>query len=163
MTTLRHHGPHHVSRHGLAFLMREEGVVLHPYNDARGLATVGVGHLLHMSPVTPADRARFAHFTLEDAMTLLRRDLRERYEPAVNRLVRVPVSQAEFDMLLSLTYNIGTGGLAQSTVLRELNAGHRSAAARAFRNWSYAGGRPILRARRDRERQRFTLARWRAR
>jgi lysozyme len=160
-SVVRTRGPHHVSRHGLLFLIREEGVRLRPYNDARGLATVGVGHLLHMSPVTQADRQRFSRWTMNDALELLRRDLRDRYEPAVNRAVHVPLSQAEFDMLLSLAFNIGTGGLAGSRVVRLLNAGRRRLAAAAFLGWSFAGGRPILRPRRLRESARFSRARWR--
>lgn len=143
-----------MSTKGLEFLSAEEGLVLKPYNDSAGHATVGVGHLLHRGPVTAADRARYANFTRVDAIRLLKQDVAIA-EAAVNRLVKVPLNQNEFEALVSLAFNIGTGerGFAGSTVLRKLNAEDRKAAAEAFLMWRIGG--PGLIHRRHRERRLF--------
>lgn len=80
-----------------------------------------------------------------------------KHEAAVNRLVTVEISQNEFDALVSLSYNIGMGGLSGSTVLKRLNKGDRGGAAEAFKMWDKAtvGGKltslPGLISRRERE------------
>ena len=136
---------------GVRALLREEGCVLRPYNDSAGNATIGVGHLLHRGPVNAGDRSRWAGFTREDASELLRRDL-SRFEDAVAYAVEVPMTQGEFDALVSLAFNIGTGGFASSSVVRHLNAGRRRAAADAFLMWRNP---PELAPRRRRERAAF--------
>lgn len=135
---------------GLAFLSREEGLRTTPYNDSAGHATIGVGHLIHHGPVTARDLQRYRGFTRADALKLLKADVVSR-EQAVERLVRVPLSQNEFNALVSLVFNIGVGGFAGSTVLRKLNAGDRRGAADAFLMWKVGGPGLIFRRRRERE------------
>lgn len=139
---------------GVRALTVAEGCVLHPYNDSAGHATIGVGHLIHRGPVTTADRERFRGFDLADATAMLRRDL-ARFERAVDAAVRIPVSQGEFDALVSLAFNIGEDGFAKSTVVRRLNAGDRKGAADAFLMWRVP---PELLPRRKRERAAFLKA-----
>lgn len=76
-----------------------------------------------------------------------------RFEDAVNRLVTVPISQNEFDALVSFSYNCGEGALAKSSILRRLNKGDRNGAAQAFHLWNKGGGRVLagLVSRRARE------------
>lgn len=137
-----------ISAAGLEFIAREEGCVLYPYNDSRRFATIGVGHLLHQSPVTAHDRAVWAGFSKAGALRLLRKDA-EVTEIAIRRDVRVSLNQHEFDALCSLIFNIGTGGFHGSTVRRLLNLGDRHGAAKAFEMW-HIGGAGLL-ARRQRE------------
>ena len=137
---------------GFAFISREEGLRTTPYNDSAGHATIGVGHLIHHGPVTAADIQRYRGFTREDAYKLLKADAVPR-EQAVERLVKVPLGQNEFNALVSLVYNIGVGAFSSSTVLRKLNAGDRRGAADAFLMWRIGG--PGLIFRRQRERALF--------
>jgi lysozyme len=78
-------------------------------------------------------------------------------EAAVAALIDVPVNRCEFGACVSLVWNIGAGAFAKSTVLRELNAGHRFRAGAAFMLFVLAGGRrlPGLVIRRQRERRLF--------
>lgn len=64
-------------------------------------------------------------------------------ESAVRRGVKVPITQAQFDALVSFTYNVGNSAFMGSTLLRRLNAGDCIAAAQEFRRWDKAGGRTV--------------------
>lgn len=130
------------SARGLGLIAEFEGIVLKPYNDAAGHATIGVGHLLHRGAVTDLDRRAFLGFDREDAMKLLARDVRAA-EAAVNRYVRVPINQHRFDALVSLTFNIGAGALLGSTLLAKLNQGDYPGVPAQFMRWTRAGGREL--------------------
>lgn len=66
-----------------------------------------------------------------------------------------PTTQAQFDALTSLAYNIGTTALAKSTLLKLHKAGDYAGAAAQFEKWINAGGKPMqgLRVRRWDERR----------
>ncbi|MGZ3891178.1 MAG: lysozyme, partial [Mucilaginibacter sp.] len=57
------------------------------------------------------------------------------YETAVNTLVKVPLTQNQFDALVSFTYNEGTGALKESTLLKKLNERDYAGAADQFLAW----------------------------
>jgi GH24 family phage-related lysozyme (muramidase) len=121
---------------GAQMLTNREGVRLVPYNDSRGHATVGIGHLIHHGPVTAADKTKWTLPNREAAVALFRKDLSASYEPAVEDCVKVPLSDNQFDALVSLCYNIGVNGFKNSTVVKRLNAGDYLAAATAFMMWN---------------------------
>jgi lysozyme len=158
MSVRRNTRDRRTSAHGRAFIRREEGCVLRPYADSAGWATVGVGHLITPAHkgVTGSDRHRFRVFGPRDADTLLASDLR-RFETAVNRAVRVPLSQAEFDALVSFAFNVGEGGFRSSSVLRDLNAHRRGRVPADLMRWAHP---PELEGRRRREGALFRRGRW---
>jgi lysozyme len=121
---------------GRAFLTREEGEVLHEYLDAGGKPTIGVGHLL-----TTYTKGRT--ITHEQSQQLLTADL-ARFEAAVNRLVRGPLNQHQFNALVSFAFNLGEGALTKSSLLRLVNAGSIEAGdiREAFRIWRNVNGKP---------------------
>lgn len=59
---------------------------------------------------------------------------------AVLRTVDVPMTQNEFDALVSFTYNVGAGSEAHSTLVQVLNAGHYMMAAEQFLRWNHIKG-----------------------
>lgn len=61
------------------------------------------------------------------------------YEAAVKRCTPVPMYQAEYDLYVDLTYNIGPGAYCKSTVARQLNAGNYVAACNAILLFKKAG------------------------
>lgn len=63
-----------------------------------------------------------------------------KHEAAINKLVTVPISQNAYDALVSLSYNIGTGAVAKSTVIKRLNKGDCVGASEAFKLFNKAGG-----------------------
>ncbi len=120
---------------GLQFIAREEGEVLHVYKDIVGLRTVGVGHLLTPSEI--ANNAYSGGITHLQAMELLRVDAGTA-ESWVNKLVKVPITQNQFDALVSFVFNMGGGGLQKSTLLVLLNKGDYTGAANEFQKWCKA-------------------------
>jgi lysozyme len=79
---------------------------------------------------------------------------------AVNRLVKTPLTQGEFDALVDFVFNLGVGAFAGSTMLKLLNAGNHAAAANEFEKWDMAGGKHMagLLRRRLAEKAEFTGA-----
>jgi len=65
----------------------------------------------------------------------------KKFETAVNNAVTVPLSQNQFDALVSLAYNIGTNAFSKSTLVKKLNANDNRAAADQFDVWVNAGGK----------------------
>jgi len=118
-------------------LKRFEGLELEAYQDIAGIWTIGFGH-------TGDDVQPGMKISGREAEDLLRRDLRPR-EDAVERLVRVPLNQNEFDALVSFVYNVGIGAFEGSTARRRLNKGDRMGAADALTWWNKATVSGVLR------------------
>jgi lysozyme len=74
---------------------------------------------------------------MEAADELLRMDLAY-VEPWITRMVTVPLSQNQFDALVSFAFNVGVTALRYSTLLRLLNQGLYDEAASQFLRWDKA-------------------------
>ncbi|WP_412067871.1 lysozyme [Rubrivirga sp. IMCC43871] len=140
-----------ISSAGLALIERFEGFEPDWYLDPVGVRTIAYG----WTGALPAGLS--PPLTQAQGRQLLR-DTVGAYESAVRRSVAVPLAQAQFDALVSFTYNLGASNLASSTLLRLLNEGDARAAAEQFDRWVLAGGRalPGLVRRRAAERALFT-------
>lgn len=142
-----------LSQQGLGFIESWEKFEPDPYTDSAGNATIGWGHLLHYGPVTDADREKWGSISMSRANALLRQDAATAIH-AVHDLVKKPLTQAQFDALVSFTYNVGAGSFASSTLLRDLNAGRFNRVPDDMRMWTVGG--PGLKSRRDDEVLMFT-------
>jgi lysozyme len=138
---------------GRAAITQREGNVLTAYQDSVGVWTIGVGHTAAAGD--PAPRPGMT-ITVAQSDEILSRDLAV-FEDAVNKAVHVILSQPEFDALVSLAFNIGSGAFAKSTLVKKLNAGDRKGAADQFLVWNKAGGKVLkgLATRRAAERKQF--------
>lgn len=67
----------------------------------------------------------------------------QKFEGAVKRCVRVPLTQNEYDAYTSLAYNIGPGAFCSSTLVRKLNAGDFEGACSEILRWNKFRGRTI--------------------
>ena len=65
------------------------------------------------------------------------------FESDVRRLVKVPLTQWQFDALVSFSYNVGAGAFAGSTLLKKVNAQDFDAAALEFHKWCKAKGKKL--------------------
>ena len=94
-----------------------------------------------LRPDTEITSGKFSHGISEaDATTLLQSDVVDA-EQAVGRLVRVPLTQGQFDALVDWVFNLGSGRLASSTLLKCLNAGRYDDAVEQLLLWTHAGGK----------------------
>ena len=81
-----------------------------------GIATIGFGHRLQPGESFPQG----INETQGEAILLS--DV-QKAEQAIERLVKVPLTQGQFDALVDFAFNLGAGRLATSTFLKDLNAG----------------------------------------
>lgn len=98
--------------------------------------TIGYGH--YGSDVRAGDT-----ITEAEATELLERDLKV-FESAVKNAVKVEITQSQFDALVSLSYNIGTGAFASSDTVKALNEGKVGHAAVDIPSWRRGMGYQIL-------------------
>lgn len=122
-------------RDGLDFVEFSEGCELTAYRDPVGVLTIGYGH-------TGYDVYDGQTITLNDAEELLRRDIRFA-EIGVKALVKVQLSQRQYDALVDFTFNLGIGALRSSTLLTKLNSGDYDGASEEFKRWDHAGGKVL--------------------
>jgi lysozyme len=138
-----------VSKNGLDFIAKEEGVVLKPYKCSAGVPTIGIGSTYYEdgTKVKMTD----APITKERAYTLFENVLKH-YEMCVYTCTRDDINQNQFDALVSLAFNIGTNALKKSTLIKRVNKDPKgNDIEAAFLMWKNAGGKPILLNRRKRE------------
>ena len=125
-----------ISQQGIEQLKKFEGEKLVVYNDGYGFLTVGCGHL-----VKPIDGLKLGNkISQEQSTAFFQRDL-ESYVKIVNDFVKVPLQQNQFDMLVSLAFNIGIGNFKSSSLLKVLNQGNYVLAGKKFSNWIYSAGK----------------------
>src|SRR5271155_5310847 len=107
-----------LSENGIEIIKNFEGMRLSAYRDAAGVWTIGYGSTRYHDgkQVKPGDQ--LASEVQADALF---RNTMGQYEDAVNEAVKVPLTQNQFDALVSFTYNEGTGALQGSTLLVKLN------------------------------------------
>lgn len=138
-----------LSQDGLDMVKKYEGLYTKAYHCPAGVLTIGYGHT--GPDVKPGQRIREAQ-----AEKMLRQDM-GKFEDAVRRQVKVPLTQGQFDALVSFTFNCGEGALKNSTLLKKLNSGDYAGAQAEFQRWNKGGGRvlPGLVKRRAEEAQMF--------
>ncbi len=121
------------SEDGKIFIKEKEGLRLEAYRCSAGVLTIGYGHTAGVVSGMKIDLAQAEKFFLDD--------LEQKAESVVNRLVKVPLTQGQYDALVSFTFNLGAGNLMKSTLLRLLNAGDYAGAAGQFERWVKSGGK----------------------
>lgn len=137
-----------INQKGLDLIKTFEGLRLSSYDDGVGVWTIGYGHTKNIRSGMTISK--------EQAERYLKEDL-ERFEKAVERLVKVQITDNQFSALVAFTFNIGDGAFAYSTLLRLLNEARYHEAAQQFLKWDKAQGKvfPGLTRRRGAEMRLF--------
>jgi len=139
------------SQRGRDFIKSLEGFSATAYPDG-GYYSIGYGH-----QIIPGDGlSRYSRITPGEASVIFDRDI-ARFELAVFRTVHVPLTQGQFDALVSLAYNVGDAAFTNSTLRTRLNNRDYVGAATEFDKWVYSNGRvlPALQRRRAAEKSMF--------
>lgn len=99
------------------------------YQCSSGENTIGYGHV-----VLPHEH--FETITEEEAEELLKKDIAIA-EDAINRYVKVPLTQNRFDALVSFVFNVGVKAFKESTLLKKLNQGLYDEIDEELAKWVY--------------------------
>lgn len=146
-----------LSNHGEAIIKNFEGLRLNAYRDSAGIWTIGYGSTKYHDgkSVKPGDK-----LADETQAGALFRNTLGQYVTAVNQKTQVPLTQNQFDALVSFTYNAGTA--SGKTLFLKLNAKDYMGAANEFLAWNKITDQngnkvacDILTARRKQERALF--------
>lgn len=122
-----------------AILMKFEGCRLKAYRCPAGILTIGFGHTSAAGdPMVTPD----ATITKQQAIDILHRDLRK-FEMSVEQLVKVPLTQHQFDVLVDFVYNAGAGALAKSGLLKAVNARQFDRVPDELAKWTKGGGKVL--------------------
>lgn len=122
-----------ISDDGLKLLETFESFRPEPYDDGYGFLTIGYGH-----KIRPGEH--FDRIDEEQAQALLESDL-SWAQNCVNKFVRYPTNQHEFDSLVIFVFNIGCQAFSGSTLLKMLNSGQPDEAAQEFKKWNISAGK----------------------
>lgn len=123
---------------GLELTEQEESCRLKAYPDPGTGGdpwTIGYGH-------TGPEVHEGMEITHDQAVEYLKGDVKEA-EKAVKRLVKVQLTQNQYDALVDFAFNAGAGNLQHSTLLRLVNEGDFEAASHEFEKWNKGGGRVL--------------------
>src|SRR5215203_3409654 len=124
------------SSKGLGVIRLFEGLALKAYPDPGSKNgdpwTIGYGHTIGVKPGMTCKESHAEEWLAWDV---------SRFERAVEKLVKVPLTQPQFDALISFCFNVGEGNLAKSTLLRRLNAGAYADVPAQLKRWDKAGGK----------------------
>lgn len=118
---------------GRALIQSFENLRLQAYQDQRGIWSIGWGHtggVVEYQTCTPSEADEW--FTQDTQIAC----------NAVMRIIDVPMTQNQFDALVSLCFNIGQGAFGGSTLVKTFNNGHPDAAADQFTLWNHVNGQP---------------------
>jgi lysozyme len=127
-----------LSAAGLVALVMDEGYTEKAVRPLPGdVPTVGFGSTRRPdgSPVQMGDTTR-----PPQALALALREVRQ-FESALQRCVTAPLTQGEYDSLVSLAYNVGADAVCRSTMVRLHNAGQHAQACAEFDRWTFFQGK----------------------
>lgn len=97
------------------FIKNEEGLRLQVYVDSNGDKTIGYGHKLTKG-------SALANILLGTAEELFNEDLSS-VESFLNRIIKPPITQSEYDALCSLVFNMGESQFQASSIFTYWNRG----------------------------------------
>jgi len=118
-------------RDGVELIRHFEGCRFDAYLCPAGVWTIGYGHTADVKEGDSIDQEAAEAFLIEDLET---------FERNVTNLVKVPLTQQQFDALVSWTFNLGPGNLERSTLLAKLNQGEYTDVPFEIKRWTRAGG-----------------------
>ena len=147
-----------ISNNGIELIKQFEGLSLKPYLDKVNIPTIGFGSTYYEDGTKV--KLKDKPITEERAIELLEFIANKTFSENINKVVKVPLNQNQFDALVSFAYNIGNKNFNWSTLLKKLNQSDYEGASLEFGRWNQASGKILsgLVLRRQKERELFLKA-----
>ena len=123
-----------ISNEGLSLIKHFEGCELKAYRCAANVLTIGYGSTKGVT--------EDMEITQEGAEELLQEEMHE-YEGYINDMVKVPLEQHQFDSMVSWVFNLGSGNLSSSTLLKKINNSEYDEVPEQIKRWNKAGGKVL--------------------
>lgn len=127
----------------LPFTAHEEGLRTAAYLDSVGVPTICYGETENVKLGDQKTKKEC------DAMFYARLGA---FAYALDAEIQKTMNPNFHAALTSWAYNVGLGAAKKSTLIKKANAGDFVGACNELPKWKYAGGKPILQKRRERER-----------
>lgn len=147
-----------INKKGLDLIKSFEGIIdgdpstvnLDPYLCPANVWTIGYGHAIFsngkMLKGKENKKAAFALYpggiSLDQCEKLLAADVLD-FCRDVQSLLKVPVTQNQFNALVSFAFNLGATALKTSTLMKKLNACDYTGASQEFHRWNKSGGKTL--------------------
>jgi lysozyme len=125
-----------LDENGYQLICEFEGLMLKPYLCSAKVPTIGYGNTYYPNGkrVTLLD----AQITKEYAFEIFK-EIADKFAKRVASMVKKPLTQNQFNSLVSFTYNVGTGAFSTSTLLKKVNANPNDLTIRTeFMRWNKA-------------------------
>lgn len=130
-----------LDNNGYKLITKHEGLSLKPYLCPARIPTIGYGNTYYPDGkrVTLLDK----EITKEQAFEMFK-EVADRFAKRVNSLVTKPLTQNQFNALVSFAYNVGTGNFSSSTLLKKINVNPNDLSIKSeFMRWNKAGGKVL--------------------
>ena len=118
-----------------------EGLSLKPYKCSAGVPTIGYGSTYYENGI----KVQMSDAPITGARAeILLKNVADRFAQKVANLIKKPVTQNQFNALVSFAFNVGSGALASSTLLKLVNENPNNALiSKEFLKWNKANGKTI--------------------
>jgi lysozyme len=130
-----------VNNLGIDLMHFFEGCKLEAYQCSAKVWTIGWGNTFYENgtPVKQGDKIT------QDRANELFEFVVNKFSVGVEKLLTKTVNENQFSALVCFAYNVGTGNLGKSTLLKKVNANPNDATiANEFLRWNKAGGKELL-------------------
>ena len=130
-----------LDKKGYDLIKEFEGLKLKPYLCSAGVPTIGYGSTYYENGTKV--KLTDAPITKERADALFK-IVADDFAKRVVPLIKKPVTQNQFNALVSFAFNLGVRALQNSTLLRLVNINPNDAnIAKEFLKWNKAGGKVV--------------------
>jgi lysozyme len=130
-----------LNKKGIEMMHHYEGLKLTAYLCPAKVWTIGYGNTFYEdgTKVKQGDV-----ITKERADQLFINITNKKFAEPLLKLIKVKLNENQFSALVCFAYNVGTGALAKSTLLRKVNANPNDLTIRnEFLKWNKAGGKVL--------------------
>jgi lysozyme len=126
---------------GYMLICEFEGFSSKPYLCPAKLATIGYGNTFYKDgkKVTMIDK----EITKSEAFDMFK-DIADNFAKRVSKCVTQPLTQNQFNSLVSFAYNVGVANFMNSTLLKRVNSNHNDPDIRTqFLRWDKVGTKKL--------------------